>query len=555
MTAAAEAAAKAAVRAQDWAAGEGSGSHARPWALAGVHFALLTLLAGAVFWPTVLSMAAVWWSTPTFHHGFAVLPVTLVLIWRKRRQLAAEPVRPEPRALAPLALGAALWLAGEAGALQLFQHAGLAVMLAALAFGVCGWALIRHGWFPLLFLGFMVPAGDQLVPLLQDVTAAIAVWLLQAAGIPVMRDGVLLQTPSGLFEVAEACAGIRFLIANIVVASVFAHLNYRRWYKAAAFMALCIVVPILANGVRGFGIMLIAYWTDNEYAAGVDHIVYGWGFFAVVMLATLYAGSLFADRPAAEAPAQPKPGPAEGVARWMPVSRAQPLVTALMALGLLAAPAYAALVLGNAPWEAPSHLTPPRAGGAWTAAPGAPGWRPVFAGATAELAQTYRHQPTDRTLAFYLAYYAGQRQGSEPIQHANRVTGGEGWTRIASRKETLAATDGPLPVNVERTAGPDGREWTLASWYWVGGRFTASRLEAKILQIKAALAGESRAAAAIVLAAETGGGAFPRALLEGFLAAAPVLPGYLRGIEASAEAEAGMDAGERDAPSLTGEGG
>ena len=101
--------------------------------------------------------------------------------------------------------------------------------------------------------------------------------LLRVAGVPVFHDGVLIETSSGLFEAAEACAGVRFLIANVMIAALFAHFAYRRAWKVAAFMSLALTVPVVANGLRAFGIVYIAFWTDNKYASGVDHVVYGCG--------------------------------------------------------------------------------------------------------------------------------------------------------------------------------------------------------------------------------------------------------------------------------------
>ena len=93
----------------------------------------------------------------------------------------------------------------------------------------------------------------------RTIAVGIAVALLRLAGVPVFHDGVLIETPSGLFEVAEACAGIRFLIANLVVVTLFAHLALRRAWKWLLFLTLGLIVPVVANGLRAFGIIAIAH--------------------------------------------------------------------------------------------------------------------------------------------------------------------------------------------------------------------------------------------------------------------------------------------------------
>ncbi len=143
---------------------------------------------------------------------------------------------------------------------------------------VVGWRIFRAMLFPMLYLFFMVPTGEFLVPRLQDFTASFVVLGLQLVNIPVFLDGVFIRIPNGLFEVAEACAGLRFLIANVAFGFLFANLMYRGWRKRIIFVALSFIVPIFANGLRAFGIVMIAHLSDNKLAAGVDHIVYGWGF-------------------------------------------------------------------------------------------------------------------------------------------------------------------------------------------------------------------------------------------------------------------------------------
>ena len=81
---------------------------------------------------------------------------------------------------------------------------------------------------------------------------------------------------------AEACSGVSFFIASFVIGSLYAYLNLVSAKRRLAFVAISLIFPILANIVRVYGIILIAYWTDMEHAAGADHLIYGWFFFARV---------------------------------------------------------------------------------------------------------------------------------------------------------------------------------------------------------------------------------------------------------------------------------
>ena len=150
--------------------------------------------------------------------------------------------------------------------------------------------------FPLGYALFLVPFGDEIVPLLQSITASLAVALTHASGVPAVVDGVFIDTPAGLFEVAEACSGVKFLVAMVALGTLVAHLCFASWKRRAAFLLVAVVVPIVANGVRAWGTIYVAQSQGIEFAAGFDHIVYGWIFFALVMIVVLGVSWRFFDR-------------------------------------------------------------------------------------------------------------------------------------------------------------------------------------------------------------------------------------------------------------------
>lgn len=93
--------------------------------------------------------------------------------------------------------------------------------------------------------------------------------------MPVYIEGLYIFIPQGAFEVAEACSGIRFLISTIVLGLLLAHLLYRDLRLRALLVAAAVSIPIVANGLRAYGIVMIGHWFGMEQAAGTDHIVYG----------------------------------------------------------------------------------------------------------------------------------------------------------------------------------------------------------------------------------------------------------------------------------------
>lgn len=513
-------------------------SRSRPardaWRPALAGFAALALLLAVAFAEVAAAMANTWSNAATYTHGWLILPIALGLVWLRREALRGVAPRQEPWMLLPLLLFSAVWLVGHAAETNLVQELALVGLLIALAVFSFGRAVARRLWFPLLFLVFMVPMGDALVPLLQDFTAGFAVGLLRLLGIPVFHDGILIQTPTGLFEVAEACAGIRFLVANIVVAALFAYLAYTRWWKATLFLALGVVLPVLANGVRAAGIIVIAYHTDNEMAVGADHLIYGWGFFTLVMIVLLLIGNRFADRPIGRF-APPAAGPAPEAVPCRPW-RAGLAVAAVAAM--LAGPAYAWGMLRPPPapvWTA----APPPLNPAWPrAAAAAPLWLPRFPAADHLVLETYRSpdgaEPAG-TVDVFVAAYAWQRRGAEVIHHANTLSGDESWIRVETATATLPAAAALGPARIDRLRGAAGRQRLVVSWLWIGGRFTNDPVAAKLFQLDSTLTGRHPAAAQLALSAEIADEpAETLTLLQTFLSGAAPLGSWLDGLQRGA---------------------
>ena len=163
-------------------------------------------------------------------------------------------------------------------------------MIPALVWILLGMQALRHLALPLGFSFFAVPAGDSLIPWLQDFTAWFAVWALRITGIPVVLEGHWIAISSGTWEVAEACSGIRYLISSVALGTLFAFTVYKSWRRRAALIGASIVVPILANGVRAYSIILIAHKLDARLAEGIDHLIYGWLFFSLISGALLSLG-------------------------------------------------------------------------------------------------------------------------------------------------------------------------------------------------------------------------------------------------------------------------
>src|SRR5579864_3975252 len=323
-----------------------------------------------------------WYSSATYNHGFLIIPICLYLAWRERSAARDLAVAPELRGVLLVGLVCAAWLVGHVTGTLVVQELCLVAIIQAVILTMFGWPVARKFAFPLLYLYFAVPMGDSLEPRLQSITASLAVDLLKLSGVPVFADGNFISVPTGNFDVAEECSGLRFLTASMAIGTLFAMTIYRSWWRRAAFVGLSFFVPIVANGVRAFGIIWLAYSTNNVLAHGVDHIVYGWVFFSLVLLLVLLIGMSF--REDRQPLAASGPGPRASAPRSKPVPSI--LIAGLIALAPVAGAKFYAAHTDRPVVARTIELPVPAAGGGWLRGAASGDWLPpVLAGPDAKL--------------------------------------------------------------------------------------------------------------------------------------------------------------------------
>ncbi len=275
----------------------------------------LLVLAG-IFNAEISAAVGTWIQSTAYNHCFLVIPIAGFLLRERRSDLAGLTVRPQPWVAllgVPLAV---IWLVAERlGIMEGRQLVALS-FVELLFLGLLGW---RFWWAvagPLLYLYFLVPFGEFLTPRLQDFTTAFVGLGLRVLNIPAYIDGYIIEIPQGTFLVAEACAGLRFLVASVAFGCLYALMMYRSPVRRAVFITASIIVPVVANGFRGLGIVYLGYLLNSAQAAAADHILYGWLFFSIVILMLIALGLPFRQDdprvfpPRRRAPPTPRAGAA-----------------------------------------------------------------------------------------------------------------------------------------------------------------------------------------------------------------------------------------------------
>lgn len=464
-------------------------------ALVIVELALLGLYFG-----TASAMVEIWWRSETFNHAFLVPPIALWLIWEKRHALAREAPRPALWLILPLAAIAFGWLLGELAAVNAVTQFALVAMLVLAVPLIIGLPAARRIAFPLGFLFFAVPIGEFMMPKLMDWTAMFTVMGLRASGIPVYQEGLHFVIPSGKWSVVEACSGVRYLIASIVVGTLYAYLNYQSLKRRLIFVGFSILVPLVANWLRAYMIVMLGHYSGNTLAVGVDHLIYGWVFFGVVIMIMFAVGLRWREPEAKLPPAAPGgAGPAAS-------SGFGGLATAvLLALGIASAPHAALRYLESGP-ELPQPVLAAQAlaQGGWEIADGPlVDWQPAFANPSGTLNAAV--EKDGRRVGVFVAYYRQQGYERKLISSENQLvkSGDTAWAQIerGSRRLTLGGQPAGVRTGLLRSnlfsVGAEPARYRVWHWYWIGGRIVTSDHLGKLWLALSRLGGQGDESAAV----------------------------------------------------------
>jgi exosortase A len=263
-----------------------------------LYFLFLSSAYIVLYGTTWLDMERVWRSSATYNHCYLILPISIWFMLHKRNDVTQNFRYSQQLLWLPAAFILAMilvWLLAFAADIALFMHIAAVLSLPAIFWLTFGTASAKKHRFALFYLIFLIPFGEELSLQLQNITADITVFMLQIAAVPVFRQGLYLSTPVGMFEVAEACSGLRFLIASLAVSVLFAYLNYKRLPKQIIFILFMTVLSVFANGIRAFLLVYIGEKSNMQLGFGADHYLYGWIFFGLVLLGGFWLGARFAD--------------------------------------------------------------------------------------------------------------------------------------------------------------------------------------------------------------------------------------------------------------------
>lgn len=435
----------------------------------------IILLIPMMFFETMRSMIDVWIINETFTHGFLIFPISLWLLWKKRDQLQAMETNPEPRLIFAILPILFLWFISHTVDIQIIQQLCMISLIPAFTWLILGRKVFFSILFPLFFLYFAIPLGQGLIPPMMELTANFVVYLVKLFGIPIYQEGLYFLLPTGSWNVVEECSGIRYLIASVALGTIYAYISYESNLKRLIFIIFAILIPILANGLRAFGIVMIGHFSGMKLATGVDHLVYGWLFFGIVIFLMFYIGSYWWD------PVGSKSTSHENMPQKLQLAdfKKIKLVAFASIVSILLTRLYAYHVT-HKQIDIPDNLQLSLSEKLmdWQLDDRQPtNWAPELSSPDAILTSTYRSG--NELVQIDIGYYAYQRQKAEAVTSLNRLTNPyEGQWKISFSSE-FDGNDVQVREVEIRKANHKILVW---QWYRMGQLQTAKPYMAKFYE-------------------------------------------------------------------------
>ncbi|MBL7003966.1 MAG: exosortase A [Gammaproteobacteria bacterium] len=424
-----------------------------------------------LFIDSTLSMIDVWKSNETFTHGFLIFPITLWLIWQKRQFLSSITPVPEPRVFILLVSILIAWFVSNVVDVQVTQQLAMITIIISLVWLILGRKVLIYLSFPLLFLFFAVPLGQGLIPVMMEFTAHFTVNMVKLTGIPIYQDGLFFSLPTGNWSVVEECSGVRYLIASVALGTIYAYTSFTSYRKRFLFIVVAIIVPILANGLRAFGIVMLGHFSGMELATGADHLVYGWVFFGVVIFIMFYIGSFWWD------PVEVVPENTSSSTGNLINLKSFSYLT-ILGLGLIILTRlYAYHTNSNVATEnVRANLEFTENFDAWQYDPDRSlDWKPILNSTDITISKAYRFG--DELVQLDIGYYHQQHHGIEAVSSNNKLTDPyDGDWKITSQVDYMQTHLYVSEIEIRK----NGSKLLIWQWYRIGNLQTPNPLIAKI---------------------------------------------------------------------------
>jgi len=253
---------------------------------------VLATLIVLLYYSIVTRLIQQWINDPNFSHGFFVPLFSAFVIWNERKRLAELEERPSWWGAVIVALALCVLVLGVLGAELFLSRSSLVLLLGGLLIQFRGWNWFRALIFPWAFLFLMIPIPaiifNNIAFPLQLLASKLASATLSLLGVPVFREGNVINLPAMSLEVVEACSGIRSLMSLGTLAVIYGYFLESGAWRRVLLAVSAIPIAVAANSLRIVGTGLLGQYWDPEKAQGFFHTFSGWLIF-VMSLGLLFS--------------------------------------------------------------------------------------------------------------------------------------------------------------------------------------------------------------------------------------------------------------------------
>jgi exosortase len=245
----------------------------------------------ALYYRVAIKLVSDWWNIPDYSHGLLIPFFVLYLVWDKRHTFFSTPVKPSWAGIGLVVPAILILLVGVFGADLFLSRISFVILIAGIILLLLGKAMLRESTFLLFVCLLAIPLPalvmNHVTFPLQLKASELASGLLSLVGVPVLREGNVIQLPAMQLEVAEACSGIRSLMSLFTVAIIYGYFLEKGMARRTILALASFPIAVAANALRIFGTGLCVQYWDPDKAVGFFHEFSGWLVF-LVSLSLLY---------------------------------------------------------------------------------------------------------------------------------------------------------------------------------------------------------------------------------------------------------------------------
>jgi exosortase len=250
----------------------------------------------ALYFDAIRGMVLDWYNDENYSHGFLIPVISGYILWQRREEIAAVEAKPSLFGLVVVLAGLCQFLFGYVSGESFTMRFSMLVVAAGAILFSYGAPLFKLVAFPFCYLVYMIPLPyilyDSIAFPLKLLVSKYSVAFLKLIGIPVYREGNVINLVNTTLEVADACSGIRSIVSLLALATALAFFSQKGWLKRTILIVMAIPIAVFANGVRVIGTGILATRYGSKAAEGFFHEFAGLVIFGVAMALLLFTSGL-----------------------------------------------------------------------------------------------------------------------------------------------------------------------------------------------------------------------------------------------------------------------